>query len=120
MHNKEIYSNEFKLEVVRNYLSSPYGVRVVASSYGLGSKNYIHRWMKELITKGLLNPSECAVKSKTIAGIPTLKLSPYQSFGKTAREVQLETEVIRLKAEVAFLKKLKELERRDARGKRNI
>ena len=119
MKNNTVYLDEFKLDVVRNYLSSRHGVRIVARSYGLPSKNYIHNWMKELLNKGLITPEECAVKSKTIAGVPTVKPKPYQSFGKTPREVQLETEVERLKAEVAFLKKLKELERRDAQKRGN-
>lgn len=54
----EIYSDEFKLEVVKAYLESPHGIRVVARSYGLPSKNYIPEWMEQLKKKGLL-PIDC-------------------------------------------------------------
>lgn len=107
------YEDDFKLEVVKAYLDSPTGVRMIARSYGLPSKNYIHKWLDELKEKGLIDPdvvknndkSSCdpaQVKSKGSAKQPR----------KTLREKQLEKEVLRLQAENAYLKKLKELERR--------
>ena len=38
------YSNEFKLEVVNEYLNSNIGCRLIARKYNLPSKNYIFRW----------------------------------------------------------------------------
>lgn len=112
MSGKKEYSDAYKLSVVRNYLSSPHGVRVVARSYNLPSKNYITRWMEELVSKGFLTPQECTAKTKSFLNKET-KL-PYQTHGITARERQLEQENERLRAEVAFLKKLRELKGRDA------
>ena len=113
MQDKREYSDEFKLAVIRNYLESPHGIRVVARSYNLPSKNYITNWMNYLVKKRLLSPLECESKTKTFRNKE--KAQPYQSHALTARERQLEEENHRLRAEVAFLKKLKELERRDAK-----
>jgi transposase len=112
MPSKYTYTEEFKLEVVTNYLQSPYGIRVVAKSYNLPSKNYITRWLTELLQKGILTSDECSAKSKT--AVSKLKQEPYNTHTTSAHEKQLELENQRLKAEVAFLKKLKELERGDA------
>lgn len=61
---KRAYSDEFKLEVVRAYLNGPHGIRVVSSSYGLPSKNYIPRWLIYLREKGLLDPLEAKKKKQ--------------------------------------------------------
>lgn len=114
MPSKYTYTDEFKLEVVRNYLSSPHGIRVVAKSYDLPSKNYITRWMQDLLKRNFLTPEECYAKSKSAVSLSPKKHSPYSTHNVSAREHQLEIENQRLKAEVAFLKKLKALERGDA------
>lgn len=111
---KREYSEEYKVEVVRNYLSSPHGIRVVSRSYNLPSKNYITRWMEELVKKGKITAQECTIKTKSF--LNKEEKHPYQTHGITARERQLERENEKLRAEVEFLKKLKELERWDAEG----
>jgi len=113
MVKKREFSDEFKMEVVNNYLNSPFGIRVVARSYNLHSKNYITRWIPELIKKGLLTEEACSVKCKSSASIEK-NPNPYEAHSKSPREKQLELENEMLRAEVAFLKKLKEIERRDA------
>ena len=110
MRNKREYSDAFKLAVIRNYLDSPHGIRVVARSYDLPSKNYITNWMKYLVAKGLLSPADCLAKTKSF--LTKEKLQPYQPHETTAKEQQLSEENQILRAEVAFLKKLQELERR--------
>ena len=79
------YDDEFKLEVVKTYLEGPHGVRVVARSFGLPSKNYIHRWMDELKRKGLLPPETHKSNPKKE------KADPYQAKQKSAREKHLIT-----------------------------
>ena len=103
------YSDEFKLEVVRAYLNGPHGVRVVSASYGLPSKNYIPNWIAYLQKKGLLDPHAISQKSKSGA---TKREAGYQGFTsekKTEREKMLEKENLKLRAENAFLKKLREM-----------
>lgn len=113
----EIYSDEFKLEVVKTYLESPHGIRVVARSYGLPSKNYIPAWMEQLKKKGLL-PVDCEKKSKSSSTKRSERFEDaYEPKKKTEREKHLEKEVIRLQAENAYLKKLKEIEGRNAQKK---
>jgi transposase-like protein len=118
MYEKKEYSDEFKLAVIKNYLASPHGIRVIARSYDLPSKNYLTNWMKYLVKKGLLSPADCLAKSKSFLNKD--KVSPYQTHEVTACEKQLAAENERLRAEVAFLKKLQELERRDLVEKQNI
>jgi len=105
---KQPYDDEFKLEVVRTYLEGTQGVRIVARSFGLPSKNYIHRWIAELTKRGLLDPKAIEAKSKLNGG----KQAVDSNHSKTPREKQLEREILRLRAENDFLKKLEELERR--------
>jgi transposase len=107
--NKQNYDDEFKLEVVKTYFEGKQGVRLVARSFGLPSKNYIHRWIAELTDKGLLDPKAIEARSRSNIKSIDKKIADHS---KTAREKQLEKEVLRLKAENDFLKKLEELERR--------
>ena len=48
------YSDEFKLQVVKEYLEGSLGCRRLAQKYNLPSKNYILNWKDQLIKKGLL------------------------------------------------------------------
>jgi transposase len=112
------YEDDFKLEVVKTYLESPHGIRVVARSFGLPSKNYIFNWIGQLKRKGLL-PLDCEkITNKSSAKKKIEKADDaYQPKEKTAREKQLEKEILRLKAENDFLKKLQEIEGRNARNR---
>ena len=84
MENKR-YSDEFKLQVIKEYLNSSLGCRTIAQKYNLPSKNYIHNWERQLIKKGLLSSKDCSnSKSKTY--------SLSNSEKKTAYEKQLEKE----------------------------
>ena len=47
------YSDEFKLQVVKEYLEGSLGCRRLAQKYNLPSKNYILNWKNQLIKKGL-------------------------------------------------------------------
>lgn len=101
MINKR-YSDEFKLQVIREYLNTSIGCRPLAKKYKLPSKNYIDAWKKQLLKKGLLSAEECN-KSQ----IKTYSLKSPEK--KTAYEKQLEKENLRLRAELAFYKELQNL-----------
>lgn len=45
------YSDNFKLQVVKDYYESRLGVRAIADKYGLPSKNYISNWERYLKRK---------------------------------------------------------------------
>ncbi len=101
MQNKH-YSDEFKLEVINDYLTNNLGIRETAKKYGLSSKNYITEWKKQLIKKGLISEetaNNLPVKNHSLKGAPK----------KTAYEKQLEKENYRLRAELAFYAELKRL-----------
>ena len=105
------YSDEFKLQVIKEYLNSSIGCRPLAKKYNLPSKNYIHNWEKQLIKKGLLTDDELKnSKCKTYS-----LSSPDEK--KTAYEKQLEKENFRLKAELAYLRELKKLVDDDSKKK---
>lgn len=61
------YSQEFKLSVVREYLGSPHGIRVIARSFGLPSKNYITRWIDEMLKAQLITEDDIVAASKNHA-----------------------------------------------------
>ena len=110
---KREYSQEFKLSVIQEYLRSPHGIRVVSRSYGLPSKNYITRWVQEMITVGLITKDELVAAGKKSSAGKASKKHPYQVHTPSPREKMLEQENLRLRAEIDFLKKLQEIEGRD-------
>ena len=99
---KKHYSDEFKLEVVKDYLTSNLGCREIAKKYGLNTKNYITEWKKQLVKKGLINEDE-------VSNLSSKKHPLNGSAKKTAYEKQLEKENYRLRAELAFYTELKKL-----------
>ena len=105
------YSDEFKLQVVKEYLNSSLGCRTIAKKYNLPSKNYIFNWEKELIKKGLLSNEE-VFKSQN----KTYSLNG-NNESKTAYEKQLEKENLKLRAELAYFKELKRLIDEDSKKK---
>ena len=111
---KREYSQEFKLSVIKEYLNSPHGIRVLARSFGLPSKNYITRWIEELIGVGLITEDELIAAGKKSSAGKAVKKHPYAVHNPSPREKMLEQENLRLRAENDFLKKLQEIERRDA------
>ena len=104
------YSDEFKLQVVKEYLNSSLGCRTLAKKYNLPSKNYIQNWEKQLIKKGLLTSDE--VKNSKCK---TFSLNSPEK--KTAYEKHLEKENFKLKAELAYLRELKKLVDDDGKKK---
>lgn len=101
MINKK-YSDEFKLQVIKEYLNTSIGCRTLAKKYNLPTKNYIGDWKNQLLKKGLLTPEECNKPQ-----IETYSLN--KSENKTEYEKQLEKENLKLKAELALYKELKNL-----------
>lgn len=113
---KREYSQEFKLSVIKEYLNCPHGIRVVSRSFGLPSKNYITRRIKELSKVGLVTEEELvAAGKKSTAGKQSIK-HPYQVHEPSPRERMLDQENLRLRAEIDFLKKLQEIEGWNAKG----
>ena len=96
------YTDEFKLEVVKDYYNSDVGVRIIAKKYGLPSKNYINNWEAQLKKKGLL-PKDAAKPKKT-AGPSKNSLSLKDT--KTPNERQLELENMRLRAKIEYFESL--------------
>ena len=98
------YSDEFKLSVVNEYFEGDLGVRLLAKKYNLPTKNYISNWINELKRKGKL-PENISAKRVTSTSYQKIQKAKM----KTAYEKELEQKVERLEAELAFLRKYKEL-----------
>ena len=112
MKNKK-YSDDFKLQVVKDYLNGTQGCRTIAKKYNLPSKNYIYDWEQSLIKKGLLSEEESHKKFKE-----TYSLKSNESESKkSAYEKQLEAENLRLRAELAYYQELKRLVDEDSKKK---
>lgn len=97
-HSQRKYSDEFKLQVVEEYLEGSLGCRLLARKYNLPSKNYILSWKEQLIQKGLLKDNAKKVY-----------LNNSNTKNKTAYEKQLERENLELRAELAFYQEMKRL-----------
>lgn len=107
---RKIYDIEFKLQVVKAYFEGPDGMRLVARSFGLPTKNYIDNWIKELKKKGLIPENMAKEISKTSLKSKIEKDNHCKTIDTSARERMLEKENLRLRAENDLLKKLAELE----------
>ena len=95
------YTDEFKLEVINEYLNSNIGCRLIARKYNLPSKNYIFRWKDELIKKGLLKYSQKQDTKCATHNLPLNKKSEY--------EKKLEQENLELRAKLAYYHELEKL-----------
>ena len=100
------YTDEFKLHVVKEYYSSPLGVRAIANKYGLPSKNYINRWEEVLKRKGIL-PADATKLDKKVG---RSKESITREDTRTIREKEYEAEIQKLKARIDYLEKLETLQ----------
>lgn len=108
-NNNRQYSDEFKLQVVQEYLNGPLGCRLLARKYNLPSKNYIFNWKEQLINKGLL-------KDVQVKKNPS-KVSKTTKKAKSAYEKQLEKENFELKARLAYYQELERLINEDSKKK---
>lgn len=100
------YSDEFKLQVVKEYFEGELGCRLLAQKYNLPSKNYIFNWKEQLIAKGLLSADIKATHHKG-------SQKAVNKRKKTAYEIQLEKENLELRARLSLCKELDKLLKED-------
>lgn len=103
--NKQ-YSKEFKLHVINTYLESPHGIRVIARSFGLPTKNYVTKWLKDLLAEGVITEDQLIIAGKKSNQRHEITSSSYEIHSLSVTEKQLAEENLRLRAEVDLLKKL--------------
>lgn len=96
------YSTDFKLMVVKEYVSGDLGCRAIAKKYNLPSKNYVFRWRDELMRLGLIDKNSQNIEHK---GGNKKNLSK----NKTPYEKQLERENFELKAKLAYFNELQKI-----------
>ena len=111
------YSTEFKLYVVRTYLQSPFGIRVVARFLGLPSKNYITQWIEQLRKEGLLTNDEVVAAKRKTSFKSETRLTIEEIHKMSPSEKQLAEENLKLKAEVDFLRTLVSLDDLESKKK---
>lgn len=100
--SRNVYSEEFKLAVVNEYLKGNLGVRLIAKKYNLPSKNYITRWINKFKEEGKIPKDIYRDKTKTSS-------KKSINTNKTEYEKQLEKKVYELEAQLAVYKKYEEL-----------
>lgn len=100
---RNVYSEEFKLAVVNDYLKGNLGVRLIAKKYNLPSKNYITKWINKFKEEGKI-PSDI-YRDKT----QTSSKKSINNNNKTEYEKLLEKKVYELEAQLAVYKKYEEL-----------
>ena len=96
------YSTDFKLMVVKEYITGDLGCRAIAKKYNLPSKNYIFKWKEDLIKLGLIEDVQPVLKHN---GGSQKNLAK----NKTPYEKQLEKENFELRAKLAYFNELQKL-----------
>ena len=54
LKKKKQYSPEFKLQVVKDYLSSDKSLNDIANEYSIPSSNTVHKWVKKYVDSGYI------------------------------------------------------------------
>lgn len=115
LHTKRRYSPEFKLSVVQAVLSSEFTLLEASLHFGISNESVIFQWLKAFEKQGITG---LLPKPK---GRPSMKPKYAKMPPKpTNRLEELELENLRLRAEVAFLKKLDEIIKRDEAKQRKL
>ena len=102
MTPKTIYTDEFKLHVVKTYITSPSGMRMTARDFGLPSKNYISNWIIYLKKHNMLSENDLLLLRCKSSQTSTC-ISTKTSCSMSPTEKLLTEENIRLKAELELL-----------------
>lgn len=105
--SKQIYTMNFKLDVLNYYYQSGLGMKDVAIKFNLPDPGMISTWKKQVDTVGI-NALKPKKKGRTAMTKQTSNSSKKKKKELT-REQQLERENELLKAELAFIKKLRAL-----------
>lgn len=103
--NKQTYSSQFKQDVIHYYLTSGESYLDVALKYGLSEGNLLQHWHQLFLRNGIegLSPKQKGRPSMT------KKKKKQTSKKPLTREQELERENELLRAELAFVKKLRAL-----------
>lgn len=102
------YSEEFKLNVIKEYFEGNLGVRLLAKKYNLPSKNYITNWIKHFKDIGII-PKDTSASRTSHASTKAVE----KSRVKSPYEKELEKKLERMEAELAFYKKCDEIIKRN-------
>ncbi len=108
LHSKRVYTPEFKLKVVKSILTGTFSPEDATLHFGISNSGTISQWLKAFLKNGItgLQP-----KPK---GRPRMK-PKYAKMPPPPKteEDRLRLRILELEAEVAFLKKLDEIIKRD-------
>ena len=108
LHRKRLYSPEFKHSVVQTILSGRFTMENAALYFGIASSGTISQWLKAFRKNGI-NGFHPKPKGRPSMKPKYAKMPPPP---KTEEE-RLRLRILELEAEVAFLKKLDEIIKRD-------
>jgi transposase len=84
------YTDEFKLKVAQEYLSTDKSQKELMQEYGIGGKNNITKWMRKF---GLKTPTEEQIKVQIVMS---------KEKKKSPREVELEAKVKKMEEALEY------------------
>lgn len=115
LHTKRRYSSEFKLNVVQAVLSGNFTLLEASLHFGISNESVIFQWLKAFEKSGITG---LLPKPK---GRPSMK-PKYAKMPPPPKteEDRLRLRILELEAEVAFLKKLDEIIKRDEAKQRKL
>jgi transposase-like protein len=88
--SKTIYSDDFKLKVVQEYLTTGVSRQVLQKKYGLRGNGYLYNWMRKF---GL---------TKSDQEQPRIQSTMTKETGKTSKERELEVKIKQLEKDLEY------------------
>lgn len=102
--NKKRYLDDYKLEIINNVVKDNESIVSVAIKYGLSSPGILCKWVNKFIENG-----NTLVNKKITRGVQMTKNKSIAKATETEKIKSLKEEVLYLKAENEYLKKLSAL-----------
>lgn len=117
VNKNRYYSNELKEQIINDVLQEKNSIHTTAVKYGLSSYGMLHTWIKKYSENGYTNVS----KKKGRPPSMTKKSSVKKKLTDKEKLKVLEEENLYLRAENAYLKKLKVVveQRKELQNKKN-
>ena len=104
----QIYSEDFKKQVINEYLSGGIGMKAILRKYKIGGQETLHRWMKKMGYVDLKSQRKAKFASITSSVLSKKKDSAGQDdLAKKIKELeqQLEDEKLRSEAYARIIEK---------------
>lgn len=118
LHTKRIYTPKFKWQVVQAVRNGEFSAEEASLRFGIANSGIISQWLKAVAKDGIkgLEPKPKGRKPMTMKRPKYAKMPPPPK----TEEDRLRLRILELEAEVAYLKKLDEIIRREEERQRKV